>query len=218
MSSFTGRVYKLISSHTDEIYIGSTEASLSNRLNRHKCDYKNYINGKKNYISSYEILKYADVKIELIHEGEFSTKREFRRLEGSFIRQVDNCVNKRVEARTGKEYYENNKEAIQKQCKEYDENNKEAIQKQRKENYKNNKDQIIQKSKEYYGNNKETVAQYKKKWRDNNKEKICGKHTCPTCGGSYTHASNSSHERSQKHNRALEEAKTIIQPEEEPVS
>ena len=49
-TNFVGRVYKLTSSHTDEIYIGSTEASLSNRLNRRKCDYKNYINGKKKYI------------------------------------------------------------------------------------------------------------------------------------------------------------------------
>ena len=97
-----GRVYKLVSSNTDEIYIGSTVSTLSDRLCRHKYDYKRYMDGKQNYISSYEVLKYVDAKIELIYEGEFISMNELRRLEGSFIQNAINCINKKVAGRTQK--------------------------------------------------------------------------------------------------------------------
>ena len=38
-----GRVYKLTSSHTDEVYIGSTVQELSDRLREHKYSYSKYI-------------------------------------------------------------------------------------------------------------------------------------------------------------------------------
>ena len=53
-----GRVYKLTSSHTDEVYIGSTVQELSDRLREHKYTYRKYIDDKKQYITSIEILKY----------------------------------------------------------------------------------------------------------------------------------------------------------------
>ena len=95
-----GRVYKLVSSHTDEIYIGSTVYTLSDRLCRHKYDYKKYMDGKQHYITSFDILKYVDVKIEPIHEGEFDSLNELRRLEGSFIRNTSECINKTIAGRS----------------------------------------------------------------------------------------------------------------------
>ena len=64
-----GKIYKLSNIHTDEIYIGSTcMLNLDDRLLFHKECYKFWIlrNYKRNYCSSFEILKYGDYKIELL--------------------------------------------------------------------------------------------------------------------------------------------------------
>ena len=50
-----GKIYKLISNHTDDIYIGSTCDLLSKRLYKHKKAFEYYNNGEKNYYSSFEI-------------------------------------------------------------------------------------------------------------------------------------------------------------------
>jgi hypothetical protein len=203
-----GRVYKLVSSHTDEVYIGSTVSTLSDRLRGHKCGYKRYTEGKHNYISAVELLKYTDVKIELIHEGEFTTVKELHKLEGSFIQSVCNCVNKHIAGRSMKEYYENNKETK----KEYRENNKEAIGQYQKEYRENNKEAITQKRKEYRKHNNEKTKEY----YENIKDKISQKLTCEVCGYTYTKQHKLRHEKSRLH----QNAKKINQPEEEvePVS
>ena len=64
-------------------------------------------------------MKYDDAYIELIEECPCNDKNELNRREGQMIREM-NCVNKRIEGRTGKEYREDNKEYIkQKKKKEY---------------------------------------------------------------------------------------------------
>jgi hypothetical protein len=43
-----GKIYKIISPLTDKIYVGSTTKKyLSERLCRHLCDYKRYLNVSK---------------------------------------------------------------------------------------------------------------------------------------------------------------------------
>ena len=88
-----GRVYKLVSSETDQVYIGSTEATLPERLRRHKVHYNIVMKSDvKNVTSAVEILRYDDVKIELIYESKFHSKRELRIREGYFIKNTMNCV------------------------------------------------------------------------------------------------------------------------------
>ena len=59
-----GKIYKITSFQTDDIYIGSTcNPYLSTRFSKHKNNYKSYLNGDFNYISSFEIMKYPDAKI-----------------------------------------------------------------------------------------------------------------------------------------------------------
>ena len=50
-----GKIYKLVSNHTDKIYIGSTcKERLCQRLAKHKSNYKQWIKDNNNgYISSY---------------------------------------------------------------------------------------------------------------------------------------------------------------------
>ena len=63
-----GKIYKITSSKTDNVYIGSTIQTLNDRFLKHKSNYKLYQNNKYANVSSNEILKHGDAKIELIEE------------------------------------------------------------------------------------------------------------------------------------------------------
>ena len=58
-----GRVYTIRSHQTDDIYIGSTTQTLSQRMTDHRKNYKQYLDKKRNYITSYEIVQYEDAYI-----------------------------------------------------------------------------------------------------------------------------------------------------------
>jgi hypothetical protein len=113
-----GKIYTIRSYQTDDIYIGSTLQTLTKRLSKHKDSFKNWKNGKYHYVSSFELIKYDDVYIELIELFPCSSKMELNRREGELIRSMD-CVNKRIEGRTKQEYYEDNKEYHKKWVGEY---------------------------------------------------------------------------------------------------
>jgi len=123
-----GRIYKLESYQTEDIYIGSTCQPLCERLAQHKRHYKSFQNGKSKYYTASDILKYDDVYITLIEYFPCNSKEELEAREGYYIRQM-NCVNKRIEGRTKKEYdkewYENNKEKHSNNMKEWHQKNRE---------------------------------------------------------------------------------------------
>jgi len=89
------KIYKLISSETDQIYIGSTTYHyLSDRFGNHKYDYRRWLSGDSKYLSAFEILKYDDVKIILIESYSCNSKDELRAREQYWIEQnKDICVN-----------------------------------------------------------------------------------------------------------------------------
>jgi hypothetical protein len=151
--TITGRIYKIVSSQTDKVYVGSTTNLLKYRLSEHKYDYKRFQNGIGHYVTSYEIVKYEDAIIQLLEENEFENKKELHKRERYFIETIDNVVNKRIPARTKKELN-----------KKYNDTHKEE-------------------SKKYYVDN---VMKLKEKF-------IC------TCGGKYTHANKSIHDKTKKH-------------------
>ena len=106
-----GRVYSIRSHQTTDIYIGSTTQILCKRMSDHRSNYKKYLNGTFDYVSSFEILQYKDCYIELLFEGEFESKNALDRKEGEYQREM-NCVNKNIAGRTPKERYEENKEKL----------------------------------------------------------------------------------------------------------
>jgi hypothetical protein len=115
-----GKIYKIWSPNTEAIYIGSTAKQyLSQRLSKHCSDYKEWLKNSKNkYMTSYEILKLGNFKIELINLFPCSCIEELRAEEGKHQR-INKCVNKIIASRTKKEYNYDNKEAIAKYQKEY---------------------------------------------------------------------------------------------------
>jgi len=174
MDYHNGKIYAIRSHQTDKIYIGSTTSLLSKRLYGHKQNFKKWKNGKYSYVSSFELMKYDDVYIELLQGYSCDTKMELHKREGEFIRS-ENCVNKNVAGRTKKEHYQENKE----KTKEWRENNKDKI-------------------KEYYQDNNDKLKEYSKEYYQGNKDKINKQYECE-CGGKYTHQNKSTHFKRKKH-------------------
>jgi hypothetical protein len=69
--------YKITSTNTDKVYVGSTEKDINARLNQHDQDYKRYQDGIFSYVTSFEILECKDYKIELI-ENKICESKEKR--------------------------------------------------------------------------------------------------------------------------------------------
>ena len=127
-----GKIYTLRSHTTDMIYIGSTCDTLSRRKSSHKLTKRN------------ELSKLDDFYIELLEDFPCKSRDELNKREGEWIRlNIGNCVNKRIEGRTYKEYVEDNKEKMVEYRKQWRETNKETI---------------VVKSNAYYEANKESIA------------------------------------------------------------
>src|SRR6185437_8544640 len=102
-----GKIYKLTSEQTDKIYIGSTIKSLEERLWAHKTAYNASNSGshKTRKMSSFELLQYDDVKIELLENWPCDSKKELEVCESCYIRHnKDRCINQNIPTRTSAEY------------------------------------------------------------------------------------------------------------------
>ena len=126
-----GKIYTIRSHMTDKYYIGSSCLPLHKRLYHHKQHYNKWLDNKHNYITSYEILKYDDVYIELLEEFKCNNKMELQKREGELIRlNYDNIVNKNRPNRTIDEKRETNRNCTNRnkdKRKQYKDNNKEKI-------------------------------------------------------------------------------------------
>ena len=121
-----GKIYVLRSHQTEDIYIGSTTTKLSKRFHNHKFHFKKWKNGKFTYITSFELMKYDDVYVELLELCPCDTKIELCRREGQLQREME-CLNKQIAGRTPKEYSDDNKEKIRIQKQEWFESNKDKM-------------------------------------------------------------------------------------------
>ena len=164
------KIYKLWSPSTNLIYIGSTTQTIAQRLAEHIAVYKCFKNGKGNFITSFKVLECEDYKIELLELYPCNNRTQLHKKEGEYIKSLE-CVNKKIEGRTKKEYEEDNKEKI----KEYNKNNKKRnkyLKEYNKKKYETNKEIVLQDMKNYYQTNKEIIKQKTRQYREKNKEKI----------------------------------------------
>lgn len=131
-----GKIYKIKCNITGQIYIGSTcEKTLSRRLSGHVRNYKDYLNGKYNNVSSFKIIENGDYYIVLLESVNCENNDELKARERFHI-ENNICVNKVIPGRTLKEYYQDNKEKF----KEYRDANKEKIKEYRQTNIEKIKD------------------------------------------------------------------------------
>jgi len=119
------KIYKLICSKTNRVYIGSTTQKLKQRKWQHKDSYnpccsKDFINPEIYLIENYPCNSNSEL---LTKEREYIENNE--------------CVNKQLPGRTGKESskanYEKNKKELNKKSREYHEDNKEELNKKARE-------------------------------------------------------------------------------------
>ena len=138
------KIYKLWTHSNDEIYIGSTTQSLSQRLSKHRSDAKKTT---KNHMCSSSILfeNEGKVMIELMEEFSCENRMVACKREGELIR-ANSCINKNMPGQTQKEWCELNKEHIKQQCKE-----------PKKLYYIANKEKKKQYQREYYWKTKKII-------------------------------------------------------------
>ena len=160
-----GKIYKIVCNISHNIYIGSTISILSHRLSQHKNNYKFYLEGKFHYLTSYDIIKNNDYRIELLEHYPCNNRNELETQEREYI--DDNiCVNITIPTRTQKEsgkiYREKNKEKKKEYRKKWEEDNKEHRKQYHKERYEVNKERLNEQAKQYRIKNKERIREKRK--------------------------------------------------------
>ena len=130
MSNYqNGKIYKIEDVGGNMCYIGSTtKLYLSHRMATHRGDYKKWKEGKGNKLTAMDIFeKYGveNCRIVLIELFQCQSKDELHKREAHYITTTE-CVNKQIPGRTLAEYYQDNKERIQKEHNEYYAKTKEA--------------------------------------------------------------------------------------------
>ena len=192
-------IYTIRSPATDKYYIGSTTQILCKRFSDHNRHYKKYLDEKHHFVTSFKIIELGDSYIELLEEVNCENKNQLEKREGDAIRKHKaNCVNKRIEGRTKKQHYNDNKDKIA----EY-----------KKQNYIDNKESISKRSKQYGIDNKESISKHKKQYYNDNIESINAKkklqYLC-TCGSTIQLCTKAQHNKTAKHLKALEQEIIII--------
>ena len=154
------KIYKVICSETQKIYIGSTCQPLYKRLFQHKsssnqCMSKTFINPT----------------IVLIENFSCENKEQLIKRERYYIDSLE-CVNKNKPGRSKKEYYHDNIDKISENHKHYYQDNIDKILEYHKQYYQDNKDKIAENQKQYQQDNKDKIAEYHKQYKLDNKDKI----------------------------------------------
>ena len=127
------KIYIIKSPNTDKVYIGSTSATLPQRMRNHRWDF-NHRRQKKD-LAVFKIFEEGDTYIELIELFPCSCMDELRKREREVMEQYDNCVNKRMAyvSREERKQYE----------KEFYQKNKDDINRRSLERYYKKKDALV---------------------------------------------------------------------------
>lgn len=154
-----GKIYKIITNCSNDIYIGSTTQELSDRMKGHRAGYKRWKEGKENKCSSYDLFDIHGIencKIIWLEDYPCDSKRKLVAKEQEWINKLD-CVNNN-KAHSGfvsekeymKNYYEENKPKIQEYKKAWAQQNKQNDSERKKKWYEEHKEKISEKAKQHY--------------------------------------------------------------------
>tara|TARA_R110001632_G_C11155207_1_gene397858 strand:+ start:78 stop:662 length:585 start_codon:yes stop_codon:yes gene_type:complete len=152
-----GKIYKIIDNTNGNIYIGSTIQTLKMRLYKHKSNYKD----KFHNLTSFDIIKNNDYKIELLEHYSCNNKKELETREREYI-ENNICLNRHIPMRTNKEWREVNKKIINENAKEYREKNRKKLNEKAKVYHKKHRDKIIQYLKQYREKHRKEISEIRK--------------------------------------------------------
>jgi len=216
-----GKVYKIICTQSNDIYIGSTFNTLRDRWRDHKNRYQQYKKNKNrtmsihNYFDKYGIDNFKIILIkeyEVIDRNHLETKEQlwlnklkniniqsafnpFRRCRKMYYQNRKEKINIRYECECGVFYYARHKIKHEKSISHI----YFMMSDNEKKEYDNN---IKERKKEYDNNIKERKKEYNEKNKDIIKEKHRQIEICE-CGGSYYKNCNSKKERHIKTKKHL---------------
>ena len=195
------KIYSIRNKFNDDIYIGSTTVSLSQRMTKHRASMNCERRGG---CLLYQKMREHGVEnffITLIEKYPCNDIEELRAKEGEWIEKIG-TLNMKVAGRTPEQYRKDTVEHKKEYDQEYHKNNKDKRSEQAHERYENNKEQIKLKSNQHYHENKETISITLKKYRDEHKLEINKKKNTKfecECGMTYTYGNKSRHLKSQHH-------------------
>ena len=181
-----GKIYCIRNWVDDDIYVGSTTQALSKRFQKHRENFQT--KGKEHFklYSKMSTIGLEHFYIELIEECPNSSIEQMRAKEGEWIRQIG-TLNGRIENRSRKQHYEENKEQILEKHRQYHQMDKE------KRNAKN---------RECDEKHKERLAEMRKRKID-----------CD-CGITYSHGNRLRHFNSKHHQNFLNNNINVSSQEE----
>ena len=197
-----GKIYKIVANNgkDGDIYIGSTSKKyLSQRMDRHRCAYKEWKLGNFHFITAFELFdKYGveNCKIILIENCPCESKDELIARERHWYESLE-CFNKNKpgifnelgKTQYNKEYYIEHKTDLLQASKIYHTNNKESIAKN---------------VKKYHTLNKENIKIYKKNYYQENKVRLSKTEKC-VCGSVTSIDRRSAHLKTKLHQNYVKE-------------
>jgi hypothetical protein len=140
-----GKIYKIVDNTSELVYVGSTtEPTLAMRLAKHVASYKQWKQGKSNFVSSYNIIENGDYTIVLLEDFPCENSDQLRAREQYYKETLKtNNKNNPYSGLTNqdyhKQYYEENINKILEYQKiyqkKYREENKEQINEKQKEKH-----------------------------------------------------------------------------------
>ena len=190
-----GKIYRITDISYTKFYYGSTVQSLAMRMSGHREAYKRYLKGLVSiHCRVYDLFEEFGIqncRIELVEAHPCDSREELGKREGFYIEQHD-CVNKCVAGRTQTDYK-----------KEWYQKNKTRILNNMQKLYEEDKENILQRNKLYRDAHKAELSEHHKIYYQENKDILHRKVTCSICKSVYTHCRKAVHERTQKHQKAL---------------
>ena len=146
MSNYSnGKIYKILNSTDNEVYVGSTIEPLCKRMWKHRHDSKRRGQGKL-----YEHMNELGLEhfyIELIEAYKCNSEEELFAKEGEWIRRVG-TLNMNIAGRTKQQWEADDYERRMKQMKTHRDNHKGERKEYDEKRYEQNKDEINQKASE----------------------------------------------------------------------
>lgn len=133
-----GKIYRLVNSVDDEIYVGSTCTTLAKRLGQHKDKMKETPH-RRIYTHIANIGGWQHFKMVLIELYPCKSKMELESRERHWIEQLKPSLNKAIPTRPRKEWVEENKDKMVEYKKVYAQVNANKIKEYKKNYYENNK-------------------------------------------------------------------------------
>lgn len=187
-----GKIYKLECLVTGKVYIGSTTKQyLSQRLSIHRYGFRQWKEGKGDFLSSFEVMEGGQYEMTLLELYPCRIKDELEARERHWIERME-CVNRNVPTRTKKEHYRENVARVAERGKQY---------------YQANAERIAERGKQYKLDNAERIKAMNDLYREKNADRIkqrMNQQVLCTCGKTVSYANMARHRKSEQHHLFLE--------------